>query len=385
LRIVHIANFFASERGYIEYYLAKKQQDNGNEVSVISSDRYPSGDKRPDIDGIACKIEGGLKVYRLPSSIVLSDNPFISIRSLKKCLADLSPDVVHVHSALSPIGFASAFSARSVGYKTVANVVSGISPVLFRYPKIIKTFSNDLIFKRINAYSACSKAIVRFLVGKLDIPCTKVNLIPLGADTSLFRPDQQAKIANKTLLGISHEDVVAIYTGKILPEKKIHDLLIATKSVMKQIKGFKVLLVGDGPASYLEYLNTLVDELKIRKNVIMIKMVHRTKLANYYNAADFAVWPGTFSISIVEAMSSGLPIVIAESEWTEHNLDYQNGYSFKAGDIDRLSTILVELSSNEALRELMSIRSRKLVEDKLSWDKIADKYNQVYAQIINQC
>ena len=82
-------------------------------------------------------------------------------------------------------------------------------------------------------------------------------------------------------------------------------------------------------------------------------------------------------------MSCGLPVIIAESEWTEHSLEYQNGYSFKAGDINRLSSILLELSINEESRKSMGNRSRRLVRDKLSWDKIASQYDAIYAKVVN--
>lgn len=71
-------------------------------------------------------------------------------------------------------------------------------------------------------------------------------------------------------------------------------MLIASKPVIEQHKNFKVILVGDSPSSYKEKMNFLVDKLGIKHNVLTIKMVHRTELPNFYNAADFAIWPGTF-------------------------------------------------------------------------------------------
>ena len=91
---------------------------------------------------------------------------------------------------------------------------------------------------------------------------------------------------------------------------------------------------------------------------------------------------GAFSISIVEAMACGLPIIIAKSDWTSHYLEYKNGYSFKAGDINHLSSIMLRLSLDGRLRKSMGFGSRKLVEDKLSWDAIANQYNAVYTKVV---
>jgi alpha-1,6-mannosyltransferase len=179
-------------------------------------------------------------------------------------------------------------------------------------------------------------------------------------------------------LGISSDDVAAVYTGKFLPEKRIHDLLKAFRSVVGKHKDFKLILVGDGPKSYKQLLSYLISKFEIRNNVSIVKTVHRTELPSFYNSADFAVWPGTFSISIVEAMACGLPIVIAKSEWTSHYLKYKNGYSFKAGDIDKLSSIMLRLASDHRMMREMGMESRRLVENMLSWDIIAKKYVKIY-------
>jgi glycosyltransferase involved in cell wall biosynthesis len=383
MRIAHITNSYMPDRGYIEYYLPKKQQTCGHHVCVITTNHHSSRDKQFVSESVT-NDEDGLTIFRLPATLDLFDNPIVSMAAFKKSLTKFSPDVVHIYSALSPLGFASVNYQKELGYKTVANVISGISPLLFRFPGVVKAFSTEPILKRINAYSACSSAVEHFLATKLGISHEKINLIPLGADAGLFRPDTKEKEHCRRFLGLTDENLVAVYTGKILPEKRIDDLLLASKKVIDKFSNFRLLLVGNGPSDYLGKLNSLIEKIGIKKHVITMKMVNRLDLPTFYNAADIAIWPGTFSISIVEAMSCGLPVIIAESNWTKHNLAYQNGYSFKAGDINRLSSILIELSADNTSRKSMGQRSRRLVEDKLSWDKIAIQYTSLYSKVLNK-
>jgi phosphatidylinositol alpha-1,6-mannosyltransferase len=154
--------------------------------------------------------------------------------------------------------------------------------------------------------------------------------------------------------------------------------LLASKSIIQEKKNFKVLLVGNGPFTYTKRLKLLTKELGIENNVLIHKAVHREVLPSFFNAADIAVWPGSFSISIIEAMACNLPIAIAKSDWTSHYLEYENGYSFKAGDINGLRSILLKLVNNPELRKTMGTRSRKLVEDKLNWNVIAMAYINAY-------
>lgn len=72
------------------------------------------------------------------------------------------------------------------------------------------------------------------------------------------------------------------------------------------------------------------------------------------------------SISIIEAMACGLPIIIAESDWTGYYLEYINGFSFKVRDTNSLISILSRLVEDSEPRKSMGARSRKIVEDKLN-------------------
>lgn len=380
LRIMHVVNFFDPRLGYTEFYIAKKQAEYGFDVCVVSSDYPKSGNQRwssglTKMDGIdvfylkgACEFRGN----------VLFFNPF----ALRVVIRDFSPDIIHCHDLFSPLSQEVLLLKDSYNYKVISDSITGISPFGSILLLSFKRFFDHSMFGRIDALFACNNAIHKFFNEALGVSSSKIHLIPLGADIKLFRPDRDQRERNRKLLGIFPEDVVGIYTGKFLSSKRIHDLLVASKLVIEQRKDFKLILLGDGPPRYTKKLKFLIKKLRIENNVLTVKTVHRTELPNFYNAADFAVWPGTFSISIIEAMACGLPIIIAKSDWTSHYLDYENGYSFKAGDIDSLSSIMLKLVGDPDLRNLMGIRSRKLVEDRLNWDKIVEKYVAVYTKVI---
>lgn len=381
LRIMHVINFFDPRLGYNEFYLAKKQAEYGFDVCVVSSD-YPLYGNQRWLSGLN-KLEG-IDVFYLRSACkfrgnVLFFNPF----SLRKIIKDFSPDVIHCHGLLSPLSHEALLLKSSYGYKVVGDLITGISPFASTLLPSFKRFFEFSILSRVDELFACNKAVEKFLIEALGVSPSKVHFIPLGADVELFKPDQGQREKNRTFLGLYPEDVVAIYTGKFWPSKRIHDLLVASKSVIGQCRDFKLVLVGDGPPSYKERIEFLIKKLGIENNVLTVKTVHRTELPNFYNAADFAVWPGTFSISIIEAMACGLPIIIAKSDWTSHYLEYGNGYSFKAGDTSTLSSLFLRLVQNWEMREYMGKMSQKLVEEKLSWDKITNQYLEVYEKVLD--
>jgi len=381
-RIMHVVNFFDPRLGYTEFYLPKKQAEYGFEVCVVSSD-YPLYGNQRWSQGLN-KLEG-IDIFYLRSACrfrgnVLVFNPF----SLRKIIRDFSPDVIHCHDLLSPLSQEALLLKGSCGYKVVGDLITGISPLASLLLLSFKRFFDFSLLGRVDSLFACNKALEKFLIEALGVSPSKVHFIPLGAEVELFKPDKNQREKTRNLLGLLPEDVIAIHTGKFLPSKRIHDLLVASKPVIEQCKDFKLVLIGDGPPSYKGRLGFLMKKLGIEGNVLTVKTVHRTELPNFYNAADFAVWPGTFSISIIEAMACGLPIVIAKSNWTTHYLEYENGYSFKAKDINVLSSLILKLVQEPTLRRKMGDMARKLVEEKLNWEIITNQYVDVYRKARNE-
>lgn len=376
MRILHVADWFDPTLGYTEYYLAKKQLERGLDIKVVCSNYLT----RPrSMNQLGSAIEDNIPVVRLKSACKIRGNIWIfNPITLAQVIKEFSPDIVHCHGLLSPLSQEVLLLKNFSGYKVVGDLITGISPLTLKLTPILKLGLNFWILNKVDALFACSKAIERILLGIFRTPPSKTHFIPLGADQELFKPDRIERERTRTLLGVHPEDVVAIYTGKFLPSKRIHDLLMASKIVIEQHKNFKVVLVGDGPSSYKRRLDSLIHKLRMNNNVLTIKTVHRTKLPNFYNAADIAVWPGTFSISIIEAMACGLPIIIAKSDWTSHYLEYQNGFSFKVGDIATLASLLLELARDDELRKHAGKQSRRMVENKLNWDTISKQYMEIY-------
>jgi glycosyltransferase involved in cell wall biosynthesis len=377
---MHITDRFDPRFGYAEFYLVKKQKELGFDISVVTSDRDICGERKWSSFSTTVR---GIDIYIIESlfearGIVWPLRPL----RLAKMINSFSPDVVHCHGFLNPLTQEALLLKNFYKYKVVGDLITGISPLTFILLPRFRFFFNFLVSSKVNAFFACNKAVEEFLTRNMNIPQKKVHLIPLAADHKLFKPDNSRREKTRSRLGLLPEDIVAIYTGKFLPSKRIHDLLAACKPIIDRHKYFKIVLVGDGPEHYKEKLKSIIGELGITKNVLIIKTVHRKELPNFYNAADFAVWPGAFSISIVEAMACGLPIIIAKSDWTSHYLEYENGYSFEAGDVHKLSSLLLTLVKDDKTRRLMGTKSRKLVEDKLNWDTVATKYLEVYKSIM---
>jgi len=88
-----------------------------------------------------------------------------------------------------------------------------------------------------------------------------------------------------------------------------------------------------------------------------------------------------FSMSILEAMACGLPVVITKQ------CNFPEVEGIGAGkiidaDANHLSEALIELLDNPELCKDMGDRGKRLVMEKYTWDKVADQMIAAYEEIL---
>jgi glycosyltransferase involved in cell wall biosynthesis len=402
VKIAHVVCYFQPRIGYQEFYLAKEQQKMGHDVCVVTSDRYAP---LPDFSGTMGKILGqryvghgvfdeeGLRVVRLPMLLEFaSDNALLG---LKSALADFSPDVVHAHGVSAPTTLLTIICKVFLHYKVVVDCHMDYS--LESKSKVRRTIFYLLsrnpvcrwILSKADGYIAVAQSAKLWLSREWGIPDDKIQVIPLGADTAVFFPSSVKREMMRKRLGVGKRDILIVYAGKLVPEKDIEILLWASALLSQAHRNTKLLIIGDGPREYVDELRQVISRCKMRQNVFFHPFQHRTVLPDYYNAGDIGVWPGMPSITIVEAMATGLPIIIPRgndslSPGLHHYIEYRNGLEFRRGNIGELAEHLKTLVVDENLRRTMAMRSRQLVKEKLDWTAITLETLDYYAYALNR-
>ncbi len=108
----------------------------------------------------------------------------------------------------------------------------------------------------------------------------------------------------KKLFGISENNPVLLYIGRISKEKGVLELPAIYEQVKQEHKDVKLVVVGKGPA-----LQQLKDE---NPEAVFIDWVNQDQLPEIYSSADLLILPShfdTFSNVILESLSCGLPVV----------------------------------------------------------------------------
>jgi glycosyltransferase involved in cell wall biosynthesis len=401
MKITHVISYFQPKLGYQEYYLAREQQKMGHEVSIVTSNSYYPFYHQPlnlrySCANNAANLEGGLKVYRLPT--IFEIGTYCAIRNIKKVLSKISPDIIHAHEIYTVTPSLPAFFKDGMRYKYLIDTHTYMP----FYPKNVKSIANRLLFKffknilfnfavkKADAIVAIDDNHQKWFSDEFKVPSDNIYVVPLGADHHLFKPDPKMRKESRLKLGINDSEILIVYAGKIIPSKDTHTLFYAYAHVAKTRKNAKLLLIGRGDPSYINKLISLSHKLKISNNVLFHPPVSNIELPKFYNAADIGVWPGSRSITIIEAMATGLPVVVARNDPFDgypyaHNakryLEYENGLSFTRGNVNELSFCIEYLIDNEKIRLEMGHKSRKLVEDKLNWEALTKNLMEIYENI----
>ncbi|AEE50746.1 glycosyltransferase family 4 protein [Haliscomenobacter hydrossis] len=175
--------------------------------------------------------------------------------------------------------------------------------------------------------------------------------------------DQEARIWRKNL-GISTEDFVVAFVGKLEPIKNPRLLLQAVLELNKtsfKSESIKLLYIGSG---ILE--KELKGQANNDSNVYFLGFQNQAKMPIAYRLGDIICLPSkseTWGLAVNEAMACGRPVIVSDQVGCAVNLvvSGKTGYIFKAGDVTDLKNILSKITKEE-LSE-MGTAASKLIEN----------------------
>jgi len=207
----------------------------------------------------------------------------------------------------------------------------------------------------------------------------KVVVVPLGVDPEEFHPRQRARwrATIRSRLALGSDEFVVIFVGGDFRRKGLMELFAAAS----RLRSFRVLAVGVAPDPALKQL---IQDHRLSKNVTFVNTT--TEVAPLYAAADcFALLTryDTFSMSTVEAMATGLPVIVSREAGVSEHLtnDADSIVLSDCLDVEALVQQLQRLIGDPGLRVRLGERARQTAEQ-FSWNRIAEQTLAVYRQVM---
>ena len=204
-----------------------------------------------------------------------------------------------------------------------------------------------------------------------------IDIIENGVDNQFFAPSEKKKKKNH---------IVILFVSRLIEGKGLQYMIPKLPRIQESVmhntgREIQLVIVGDGP--YRAALEQLTDETKVRNLVRFEGRKNKDQVLRYYQAADLFLLP---SLSegmpnvVLEAMASGLPIVITPCEGSKE-LVTDNGV---IAPLDNFADALIELCSDEAKRTAMGRSSLRRIEEAFRWESIGSRYLSILQDCIGE-
>lgn len=242
-----------------------------------------------------------------------------------------------------------------------------------------REFKKDA-FKYIDIFLPVSQKARQALL-KEGCPKEKIIIMPPGVDTNKFKPNTKK----------DDKKVIILFVGRIEEYKGIYDSISAASLLLKDedLKNYKLQFKFIGEGSKKSRMLEMEKKLGLEKAVI--HEVHSYEdMPSIYQSADIFIapsmktptWEEQFSMAILEAQSSGLPIISTSTGSIKDNLA-RSGVIIEEGKPVSLALSLKQLIIDKELRLKLGKKARKRAVKYFDSHIIAHKIDSVYQKLLS--
>ena len=205
------------------------------------------------------------------------------------------PDLIHVHVFLA--------GGLAMWIKKKYNIPFVVTEHYSYFQTGTLRLWEDRLAKRIFRNSSLnisvSPSTASYLQNRYKCP---FHYLPNVVDTEFFRPNGDRNNKKLTFVSLGSLD-----------SNKNHELMIcALKKAMVELKidDYELKIIGEGPLR--KHLSRLTAKNDLKQKVKLLGRLSRNEVRNEINSADYYVHSShveTFCVSMIEAMSCGLPVL----------------------------------------------------------------------------
>lgn len=261
----------------------------------------------------------------------------VSLKRLRM-IKRFKPDIIHIHNEFG-VGLSGIAIAKILKVPLVYTLHTMYDDYLYYIaPKplipVVRRFSHRyfrFLGKRAAAITGPSPKVQEFL-SECGV-AKKVNVVPNPVELDKFQlecVDQEKVKQIKEKYHIQDDELIVCFCGRLGREKSVDVLLDYFAQTVDRADKIRLLVIGEGPSR--PELEEQARKLKIDDVVTFTGKVMHDELVNYYACCNLYVTTSlsdTNSISMLEAMATGLPVLHRFDKLNEGQIVMGvNGYIF---------------------------------------------------------
>jgi glycosyltransferase involved in cell wall biosynthesis len=220
-----------------------------------------------------------------------------------------------------------------------------------------------------------------------------VTVIPFGINNSLPHTGLTPAQA-KEKLGLSNQEKVILFMGRIKAYKGLEHLLTAFQSLVSRRPEYRLIIAGEQKKGSEKYLDDVLARIERdcqpEQVILKIQFIPDDEMELYLKAADVLALPykEIFQSGVLFlGYSFGLPVVATDvGSFREEIVEGRTGFLCRPADPEDLAKTIASYFETDLYRDLA--RRRRDIEeyanDRYSWDAVGDLTRNVYANLLGR-
>ena len=221
-----------------------------------------------------------------------------------------------------------------------------------------------------SAVVAIARTVERELVG-IGVSPERIRVIHHGVDTDEFHPGPEDPVA----LGLPATGPRALFVGDIRSGRKNLDAVLRALRWVQQVR---LIVIGQLEGSPYP---SMAQQLGVSDRVTFLGF--RSDVATVMRACDFMVFPTRyepFGLVVLEALSSGLPVIVTRAAGAAEIMNPQCGVLLDDPDqIEPLARGMQQLSDPH-VRESAAKAAREIACQH-DWRRMSEQYMELFAEV----
>lgn len=193
-----------------------------------------------------------------------------------------------------------------------------------------------------------------------------IHIIPNGVDVNRFvpRPDT----------GANRDEIRVLFSGNPTTRKGAQWLRAIAENLQPGVK----IACASGLANRWNITES--------EHIDVLGKIPFDKMADLYRSSDILLMPTVregLSLSILEAMACGLPVVTTDCSSMPEQIEHgKGGFLCKLGDAEDFASRINQLAGSEQMRLKMGRHNRTIAESRFSLERMVKSYQELFSTFI---
>ena len=210
-------------------------------------------------------------------------------------------------------------------------------------------------------------------------PEAEVFYVPNAIDERFFNLDK------------SPDEQIVLFAGRVLPRKRVMDLVQAFSQVLMQVPSAKLRIAGEisTEPAYVDAIQKWVHGSHLDEHISFLGPLSEEAILHEFAGCSILALPSaqeTAPMVIAQAMAAGKPVVATRIGGVGEMVGENSGRGFlvDVGDIDGLAATLTRLLQYPDLQEKMGQCGRAFAQEHYHIQCVARRTNEIYRHIVSK-